>query len=415
MSRRANAAEQPQETQQTQENGNGTAVAIATPEAREAANELELIRQQGMAAVERKRALSTLTKLISGLEWGSVRGDSLSPATQYALAEVCYVTGANPYLHIDLLGGKAYHNAQYYEDLANQHSHYLGYEQRMITARVAERLREQADQAESESDKILADIEKLGMPELKEDAVKLRREAITARTRAREIDLARAQYGVPDTAETAYETLVRRYTPDAPLDAIRVGDIDGDRFIQVISECSWIDPGRKDPVGNAHPDRTCRTRSLRRGLKKAFSAWIEPKMREVERYERQIEAEWREVREGHIEARAALPRSGEAQAVRTGNGEPSAARVIDAEPLPVEDATADEIAPIRQQVIDGCNDRDLSLVGLADDVLGHEPETLADWQKLLRVVRSHVAQMDEAWRKQDRHLNAEGDEQGRLV
>lgn len=410
MSGRQTAAAERQDVGQVPTQG--TALAPIEPPTDD---QIAQIRRRGAIAVAQRQEISKIEKQLAGLEWGTgtavVRGSDLSPMTRAVFAEFCAITRANPMYHVDVLGGRPYLNANYWSDRINAEPLFVRFEQRDLSPSVEQALRERAKAHRDVAEQLAASTS--------DEAARRRAKALDLEEEADDIALARAQWSAPAWATVVIQTTIYRFIDATPIDAIRRGEItDFERWIVPVPECNWAGgktTGKNDPVGNAEPAKTARTRSLRRAAVRAFSAWMQQYEQQIRRAEEALEAEWEEIREERTETRAALPRSGEAQAVRTGNGEPSAARVIDAEPLPVEDATADEIAPIRQQVIDGCNDRDLSLVGLADEVLGHEPETLADWQKLLRVVQSHVAQMDEAWRKQDRHLYAEGDEQGRLV
>jgi hypothetical protein len=312
-------------------------VALTTASARAAMAELEQMREHGLVAIERKRAFAAIEKVIDGCEWGTVKGISLSAATKHALSEVCVVTGANPYIHIDILGGRPYHNAAYWEDLVNQHPHYVDSSQRAITKTVSDMLFRQADQMDAEAATLLADASALESKELREQGIEMRTKAVHTRNEAREVERLRVHYGVPDYAEHAYETSIVRYTPDAPLDAIKHGDIDGTRFLQTISEANWIDTKRTDPVGKSRPDVTARTRSRRRAAKKAFSHWIEPKMQEVERFERAIEAEYRVITSDEHRERLSL---GAGDAIASGNGEPTATSAARAQPLPVQDRSS---------------------------------------------------------------------------
>lgn len=291
--------------------------------------EIEQIRTGGAALIEKKRELNKITRTLEGLEWGNVKGSSLSVQTRYAMAEFCYVTRANPQIHIDVLGGKPYLNAQYWSDLMNSNQYFIGYDQINVSPSIAALLRQQAEEAERDA---------RAFEDEPEDAKRFRKEAARLRAEAREIDRQRAEWGAPDTASHVIVTVVRRYAPRAPLDQIVSGEIDGAPFIQEVRECNWAGGGKNDPVGNAEPAKTSRTRSLRRAAVKAFSAWMVNLEKEIDRAERAIEAEFRIIEDDHQQAKAALPASTGPQAVRAGSGEPEAASTNGAKPLPVEGA-----------------------------------------------------------------------------
>lgn len=291
------------------------------------AAEIEQIRKGGAAVVEKKREINKIFRTLEGLEWGNVKGRSLSAETRYALAEFCHITRANPQLHIDVLGGKPYLNAQYYADMLNANPYFIGYRQINISPSVSALLRMQAEEAQRDAK---------AFEDEPEDAKRFLREAAQLRGEAREIDRQLAEWGAPDNATHVIVTIIQRYAPRAPLAQIVAGEIDGEPFIQEVPECNWAGNGKNDPVGNAEPGKTSRTRSLRRAAVKAFSVWAVNLEKEIEKAERAIEAEWRIVEEDEQQARAALPAATGPQAVRAGAGEPEAANANGARPLPVE-------------------------------------------------------------------------------
>jgi hypothetical protein len=318
---------------------NGQSTAVAT-QPRNAA--VEQIRQAGAAAVAEQKAVRDMYVMLEGVEWGSgnslVKGADFSRATRAAFAKFCVVTRANPQIHVDLLGGKPYLNAQYYRDKCSADQYFIDDVQINISVSVAEQLRAQAKQA-------LQEAKELGLPEPTGEVQKLLEEART-------LDRLRSEYGVPEWATHAYETRIRRYVENAPLDAIRRGELaDAEQFIRIVRECNWaggrgiVQKKRKDgskyeveadPIGDAEPAKTARTRSFRRCARNAFSAWFDQFDDDISRASEVVEAEWTEVRDDNRE-RAAIT-SGETQTVVTGAGEPSAAGSDGARDLPIEDA-----------------------------------------------------------------------------
>jgi len=179
-----------------------------------------------------------------------------------------------------------------------------------------------------------------------------------ARHRARALDLeeeaddianARGHYGVPAWATDAVETAIRRWMNAAPLDLIRDGRLpmeEAEKWIITVRECNWAGGCPKetkrrkdgsgtyeydpDPVGNAEPSKTARSRSFRRCATAAFSAWMQQFEVQIAKAEEAVEAEWELVQET---PRQLAP--GEPQAVGTGNGEPTQASGNGARALPV--------------------------------------------------------------------------------
>lgn len=298
---------------------------------------IEQIREGGALAVEKKKELNKLDRQLQGMEWGNVRGASFSPATRYALAELIYITRANPQLHIDVLGGKPYLNANYWTDLANSHDHFIGYESFNLDLEHVDVLRQQAKEVEQE----IAQLQQVDGEDVTPLVTDLRREAVQLSAQARQVERQRVRYGVPDFATAAYEVVVRRYRPNAPLDQIVSGKVDGERFVQEIREANFAPNHQtKDPIGRDNPHTTARTRALRRAFVKAFSAWMEPLEEDIRRLENAIESEYTVIRSEQKADRAALPSGDQAQAARSG-GEPSAAVEDEAEDLPTEDASGD--------------------------------------------------------------------------
>lgn len=300
---------------------NGTAVATTNGN-----GAIDAIRQRSMQAAAESKATREMYKVIEGAEWGSgnsvVRGSGFSPAARFALAKLCVVTRANPQLHIDILGGRFYHNSQYFRDKVSADPHFIDDEQINISPSVSEHLREQAKQA-------LQEARDLGLPEPTAEVQSML-------ARAREIDRVRAEYSAPEWAQVVIETVIRRYHDGAPLEAIRRGDVDGTPFIRVVRECNWAggrgmvtrkrrDGGtyesEADPIGDAEPAKTARTRSFRRCARNAFSIWFENFDDDITRQQEIVEAEYEIIQEDRAAAARQLPSSTDDQVLRTGGGE----------------------------------------------------------------------------------------------
>jgi hypothetical protein len=132
----------------------------------------------------------------------------------------------------------------------------------------------------------------------------------------------------------------------APIEAIRRGDVpmaEAEKWIIEVKECNWAGnrpPKKKsgggeynaDPIGNAEPEKTARTRAVRRCATNAFAAYMDRFDEQIRKAENAIEAEWEiVVNEDNGRALPAGP-----QAVSTGNGEPERGNATGARPLPVE-------------------------------------------------------------------------------
>ena len=160
---------------------------------------------------------------------------------------------------------------------------------------------------------------------------------------ADEIVMARKQWNARLTATAVVETTIYRFMNAAPIEAIQRGEIEElDRYIVTVTECNWAggmgdtmkDAKKYDPIGDANPGTTARTRSLRRAAVKGFSAWMQKHEEQIRKAEDMLEAEFEIIQEGRrqIEVRAAGP-----QAVGTSNGEPDAGDAERAQPLPSDD------------------------------------------------------------------------------
>jgi hypothetical protein len=306
-----------------------TAVAVSGPPSDTTIQEF---RKLGQANVERVRILGELRKTIAGLTWGDVHGSNLTVQTQHAIAELCRITGANPVLHIDMLGNRPYLKAAFWEDKINSEIRFHHYEQREISPAMEQTLRDRAVE-------YMALAEELG--DTKEGAqAKLR--ALELREEADEMSITRAKYSPRETAISVVETTIWRFINATPMDKITSGEItDLEPWLVTVTECNWAgghgavkygSMTKYDPIGDANPGTTARTRSLRRCGVKAFSAWMAKWSSQMDKIENMIEAEW-EIITSEAEG---LPALDEAMSVSFEAGEVTAANSGNAQPLPVE-------------------------------------------------------------------------------
>lgn len=259
----------------------------------------------GKAAIERKKVLNELTKLIEGLTWGSgssiVRGSDLSPHSRWALAEYARVTGANLVDHVDILGGKPYLNVRYWSDLVASNEYTVKWFQRDLSPSHEAKLRELAQakraRAQEAADHGLTDL-----------VAKYIGDAMALEDEADQIAADRSRWGARQSATAVVETTIVRFIPSAPLEEIRSGKItDVTPFLMEVKECNWAGGlgnemasfKKFDPIGDAFPATTARSRSFRRAAVRAFSAWLKPMEEQIKQIEQIIEAEWSEVKESN--------------------------------------------------------------------------------------------------------------------
>lgn len=304
--------------------------------------DMDDVKRAGAAMTAYQAEVNAIYRDLHGLEWGSgtrlVKGSSFSAGTRTALAKFCHITGANPMIHVDILGGKPYLNAAFWQDKLTTHLHYHSYTQRDLSASTEEALRERSLRHREVADKMDdGDPEKgkrLGL-------------ALDLEDEADDVRLARASWSPRETATVVVETRITRFINAAPMEAIQAGEVQeiGQYLVPVV-ECNWAggmgdtlaDKKKWDPIGDTHPGTTARTRSLRRTATKSFPAWMDGQQAQIEKAERVIEAEWEVIQQDDEAARAALPAASGPQAV-LGMGEPAAGDVADAKELPVVDET----------------------------------------------------------------------------
>jgi len=267
-----------------------------------------------------------------------------------AFAKFCYLTKANPMIHIDVLGGGPYLNAEYWSDKMNSDPTFIRYEQFPIDRGTEAKWRERAKRLRAQASE-LKDLE----PQRAADFIG---KAQYAEDKADWVEEQRIQWEVPDAAPSAYLTDIYKFGNHAPLEKIRSGEIqDFDRYVVKVSEANWAGNKSSDPVGKAEAEKTARTRSLRRAGVRAFSAWLQQYEQEISKVENAMEAEFEIIMDERAEERASLPSSDEPQAVSTSQGEPSVAQEDEAQDLPSatdpaveEDIPAPEISEEEQSL-----------------------------------------------------------------
>lgn len=256
------------------------------------AADIEAFRKRGSLEVAKRKEMNKVFQQLQGTQWGA----SLSPATKHLISEFCVVTKANPVTHVDLLGGKPYLNANYYEDLLNSHERFHSYRQRDLSPSVEEALRERA----ARHRELAADLEG---PEKTQRLAK----ALDMEEEADDIALDRAKWSPRPNATVVIETTVVRFINAAPMEKIRSGEVtELDRYLVEVVECNWAggmgdsmkEHKKYDPIGDANPGTTARTRSLRRAGTKAFSAWMQPYEEGLAKIEEYMEAEFEVVSTG---------------------------------------------------------------------------------------------------------------------
>lgn len=244
------------------------------------------VQQLGSAATAQAEQELALSRRIEACEWGSgssvIRGSSFSPQLRLALAAFCYTTRADPQTHVDILGGKPYLNSAYWAEKVASHPHHYNLEQINITDGKEEGYRSLATGAIDRGDRPMA---------LKWGAC------------ADQIADLRIQFSPPKGAVAAYATIIRRFIPSAPLGEIEAGRVKNiDQYIVEVREANWVggnsgNTRKRDPVGMAEPEKTARSRSMRRAARIAYSAYVEQFERFREQATDRLREEWHEVSE----------------------------------------------------------------------------------------------------------------------
>lgn len=307
--------------------GPGTALATIPEEgtrdvslsaaAEEARSELEHLRLQGKALVERGKLIQATRRMLNGMVWGTgnmaVRGADLSEGTLTAVARVCVTLDADPALHINLLGNTLFLNAAFWTRELNQAIQdgiVRSWRLENISPRFQAQMRTQGEQAFKDAD------------QFKDDS--MRDEGRRYLQLSRYSQASRAFHEIPEAIEKNPIAAIYEVVISFPTDR------------EDVREANYAPSSDRDPVGRARPGETARTRTLRRGAIKAL-----PKLnqRDLKDANDALSAEWEIVKEDRKAAAAALPAPDGPQAVRTGEGEPAAANAEGAQPLPVRDVT----------------------------------------------------------------------------
>ncbi len=306
------------------------------------------VKAAGKRMTAYQSEVNQIFRELHGMTWGTgsslVQGNQFSQGMLSAFAKFCHITGANALIHVDILGGKPYLNAAYWQDKLNVHERFHHYEQRDLSPSVEEALRERAERHRE-----------LGAQLQEGDAESVRRLglAFDLEDEADDIALDRAKWSPRESATVVVETKILRFINAAPMEAIKAGEIqDLEPWLAWVAECNWaggmgdsMKASKKyDPVGDANPGTTARTRSLKRCASKSFPAWMDGHQEQIDRAEAIIEAEWEIVLADNEAERAAIPPATGPQAV-SGTGEPSAAAIEDAEELPVEEVSSESPPP----------------------------------------------------------------------
>lgn len=318
---------------------NDESTALAVPD-----KDVSAVKAEGKKMTAYQAEVNKIFSELHGMTWGSgnslVAGNQFSKGMLSAFATFCHITGANPLIHVDILGGKPYLNAAYWQDKLNVHERFHHYEQRDLSPSVEAAMRERAERHRE-----LAGDMTEGDPEI----VKRLGLALDLEDEADDVALDRAKWSPRESATVVIETRILRFITAAPMEKIKAGEItDLDPWLVWVPECNWAggkgNEGKKDPVGDEHPGTTARTRSLKRCATKSFPAWMDGQKEQIEKAELIIEAEYEVVQADNEAERGAIPPVTGPQAV-SGTGEPSAAAIEDAQELPVEEVSSEPPPP----------------------------------------------------------------------
>lgn len=189
---------------------------------------------QALAIVDERRLRNRMVQQIRGATWSR----DLDHNTVLAVAEYAHRTGADPVTEIEVLGGRIYRNANYYDRKGAE----------LIQAGVIAHIERDHIAADPRLDDLITLAESLatdGDPQLLDGARDAKRE------KARRMAL-RIKHGAPEKA--AAVCVVRLFV---------VG------MAQPIEGCNWCGNGvrQRDPVGDAEPVKTAETRAARRAWK----------------------------------------------------------------------------------------------------------------------------------------------------
>jgi hypothetical protein len=164
------------------------------------------------------RERNELVAAIRGTQWGK----DITPQVARAVAHYCNTNGLDPVRHVEILGGKIYLTAEFYEERGAP----------LLLTGAVRKADPDFINADSRLDKLAAEGDEWAVGES------------TRRIRLR------IQHGVPEKAAAA---VVQRFTLESGAQVIGVNWCGG--------------TGRRDPVGDAEPSKTAITRAARRAWK----------------------------------------------------------------------------------------------------------------------------------------------------
>lgn len=199
------------------------------------------------AMLDERRARNTMAQMIRGTQWGIN-----DQQTARAIANYCYENGVDPIRHVEVLGGRIYLTAVYYEE-AGAALIAKGDVTRIERDHIEADAR--LDEAYLEGIRFADDAQKAGQGE---EATFWTTEANKARREIARRRILRIKHNVP---EKALGAVVVRVWPA--------------EMSEPIEGCNWAGGVRgkhesgkfKDPVGEAEPSKTAETRAARRAWK----------------------------------------------------------------------------------------------------------------------------------------------------
>ncbi len=209
---------------------------------------LATIPPQAAALVEERKIRNALAQQLRGATWSK----DLSADGVRALAEYCYRRGVDPVAEVEVLGGRPYFTATYYDRIGAD----------LIAAGVVERVEQLHVAADPRLGELVALAEQLAAegaddPELRAEARNARRE------QARRLAL-RIKHAAPEGAAAVVVTRIYVRGLASPIEA-----------------ANWAGGGVRpktyngkagDPIGDAEPTKTAESRSRRRAWRQLLTS-----------------------------------------------------------------------------------------------------------------------------------------------
>lgn len=290
----------------------GTEVAIAD-KPKEEGTSLEALAREGNRHVQRRKLENKVFRQLQGASIGGFSMARLSDGARHAFAVMCIEIGADPLRHFYWFDGP-YLNGDYWGERIADDRSWIATDQIAIHKAHEETVRDIASRR--------ADLAKR-LPEGHARREELILQSVDLEVQADEIAFKRSSYAVPDAAAAAYETIITRWMPGAPLALIQSGKMLPDALEKWkirFAEANFAGGGSRgmkngkhvDPVGQTNPDRTARTRSLRRAAQRAFPAKVEAARMAIDRAEDMIEADYKVLTEtllGEVVVQEGEPRA----------------------------------------------------------------------------------------------------------